>query len=278
MFIFIALLIVVGLIAVAGFFGYKQFRKLHDNMNVMFHRQTQACTMADVDQEVEKRVKTEVDKAMNLERRRLQEMQETYVDMIETLRAGERGVSTGRPAPSRTTDAAAPPPHPPPSSSPKCPFSTKDGGMPKTRPHVTRGMREMLQTDVRGKDDSDGSSGSSSSAKKKKKKERKKEKEKKKALRRKCKAEKDKKTRAAQDREDIDHLKHLEEGKEEESAAQSEVEAPELLPTPSSSAGRKRARGEPASDSMSDIDDVIVQTMSDVSMSDLIVGGGVTSS
>ena len=55
MFIFIALLIVVGLIAVAGFFGYKQFRKLHDNMNVMFHRQTQACTMADVDQEVEKR-------------------------------------------------------------------------------------------------------------------------------------------------------------------------------------------------------------------------------
>jgi hypothetical protein len=265
MMIFIVLLVVVGIVAVAAFFGYKQIRKLQDNMNVMFHRQTQTCTMADVDQEVEKRVKSEVDKAMNLERRRLQEMQETYVDMIETLRAGERGVPTGRPAPSRTTDTVMPSPPQSPS---------KHQPLPKKHPPII--TRRVIQPSTLEKDDSDNSSSSSDihtaktatmTEKKKKRKDQKHYVHK---------AKKDKKKNAARD--------HDGEDGRQESAVQSKVEVPER-PTSSRSSREKRARVEPAigsasdsasdtasDSSVSDIDDVIVQTMSDVSMSDLIVG------
>lgn len=291
MFLFIALLVLVGIIAVAGFFGFKQVRKIQDNMNVMFHRQTQSCTMADVDQEVEKRVRSEVNKAMTLERRRLQEMQETYVDMIETLRAGERGVPTGCPFASKK-------------GSVQCPFKQEGGAgrgggggdclktqLPFTKPPVTKRTRKVLEARENDREDeedatsmpsttahvtaassSSSSSSSSASNSKKKKKRRKREKK-----------EKRRKKRKASDAEMSEVGQSTAEFVQSTAKAEephSEVEAPELSSRPQSPEKQaleqppeKKAR--PAS-GVSDIDDVIVETMSDVSISELIAAASTT--
>ena len=43
----IIVLIFVGLIGVGGYFGYKQLKKLLENMKILHHRQSQSVSLGD---------------------------------------------------------------------------------------------------------------------------------------------------------------------------------------------------------------------------------------
>ena len=97
----IIVLIFVGLIGVGGYFGYKQLKKLLENMKILHHRQSQSVSLGDVDSVVETRVENAVAEAMSLERRRLDEMYTAAMEQAERLakQAQKRPKKRKRPCP-----------------------------------------------------------------------------------------------------------------------------------------------------------------------------------